>query len=181
MDIWVVWLISIVWNRFQTPYDLACSPNIGEGDQGAILPRVYELVTQIFYYICCIQMANDKHILSQFCTCHDSLAVVACAKLWHDSIIGIQIMIELILQDNRYEVIKPLWSGTLKYSSKACHCIDGPWGCLVGYGGCSMENIEISLKSLMWITVELYFSGFVQDCGIISMNAQEISQPCTKP
>ena len=30
--------------------------------------------------------SNDP-ITSQFCTCHDSLAVMACAKMWHDCII----------------------------------------------------------------------------------------------
>ena len=33
---------------------------------------------------------NDQ-IRSQFCTCHDSLAVVTCAKLWPDWIIRIKI------------------------------------------------------------------------------------------
>ena len=34
---------------------------------------------------------NHDKIWSQFCTCHDSWAVMACAKLWPDCIIRIKI------------------------------------------------------------------------------------------
>ena len=38
--------------------------------------KVFFLFAQIFY--------SDDQIRSQFCTCHDSSAVMACAKLWPD-------------------------------------------------------------------------------------------------
>ena len=37
-------------------------------------------------------MNNNDQIRSQFCTCHDSWAVVSCAKLWPEWIIGILII-----------------------------------------------------------------------------------------
>ena len=41
--------------------------------------------------IWCSYMKNNLQIKSQFCTCHDSTAVMTCAKLWHDGIIRIKI------------------------------------------------------------------------------------------
>ena len=34
-----------------------------------------------------LRRENSHHLMSQFYTCHDSRAVVACTKLWHDWII----------------------------------------------------------------------------------------------
>ena len=35
----------------------------------------------------CSHLKHTDQIISQFCTCHDSSADVACTKLWHDLII----------------------------------------------------------------------------------------------
>ena len=37
----------------------------------------------------CFNVRNNKPIMLQFCTCHDSWAVMTCAKLWHDWLIQI--------------------------------------------------------------------------------------------
>ena len=42
-------------------------------------------------YICYSYMKSIDLIRSQFCTCHDSWAVMTCAKLWHDWIIRIEL------------------------------------------------------------------------------------------
>ena len=39
----------------------------------------------------CFYVKNNVHIRSWFCTCHNSSAVVTCAKLWPDCIIRIKI------------------------------------------------------------------------------------------
>ena len=39
----------------------------------------------------CSDMKNKDQIMLQFCTCHDSSAVMACAKSWHDCITIIKI------------------------------------------------------------------------------------------
>ena len=41
---------------------------------------------------------NNYEIRSQLCTCHNSWAVVACAKLWADCFIRIEIIPNLILK-----------------------------------------------------------------------------------
>ena len=38
----------------------------------------------MIWYICCCYMKNVEEIRPQFCTCHDSWAVVTCANLWPD-------------------------------------------------------------------------------------------------
>ena len=53
---------------------------------------------------------NDGQIRSQFCTCHDSSAVVACAKLLSDWIIRIEITTNNFSQDFNYELINHLWN-----------------------------------------------------------------------
>ena len=35
----------------------------------------------------CSDVSDNEPIISQFCTCHNSWAVVVCAKLWYDRII----------------------------------------------------------------------------------------------
>ena len=55
---------------------------------------------------------------SQFCTCHDSWAVVGCAKLWPDLII-FHLKWRCILQNFRYELINHLWNGAMVCSRLA--------------------------------------------------------------
>ena len=56
--------------------------------------------------LCWICSNFDFHnpIRSQFCTCHDSGAVVACAKLWPDQMIAFHLMEEQ--QDLDHEFVK---------------------------------------------------------------------------
>ena len=51
---------------------------------GPILQSVYGHVMQFLQKMQCSYVKNHDHIISKFCTCHDSWAVVAYAKLWHD-------------------------------------------------------------------------------------------------
>ena len=64
-------------------------------------------------YICCTFNSDDP-ISSQFCTCHDSLAVVACAKLWTALIIIFHIQATHILTVLHY------------YGLRNC-CMMGVW------------------------------------------------------
>ena len=49
---------------------------------------------------------NDNQISPWCCTCHDSWAVVACAKLWPDYIIWIKSRAKLICRSSRWWVYK---------------------------------------------------------------------------
>ena len=52
---------------------------------------IYNLVILIFWkFILFLLINDDDAVRSQFCTCHDSYAVVAYANLWPDSIIEIK-------------------------------------------------------------------------------------------
>ena len=55
---------------------------------GTFSQTIYELITEIsckkFF---CFNHDSHNPVRSQICTCHDSWAVVACAKLWPDLII----------------------------------------------------------------------------------------------
>ena len=51
---------------------------------GTIPQMVYELITQISWKTFCFNFAFTNMIRSWYCTCHDSSAVVPCAKLWLD-------------------------------------------------------------------------------------------------
>ena len=58
---------------------------------GFISQRVYVLIIQIFQSSCCFVMKSFISMRSQFCRCHDSWAVMACAKLWPDLIISFHV------------------------------------------------------------------------------------------
>ena len=59
---------------------------------GIHFAKIYGLIIQCFIMIHLIYVIETDHLInSQFCTCHDSSAVMTCAKLTHDCIIGIQI------------------------------------------------------------------------------------------
>ena len=59
--------------------------------QGPISLKVHELIIQILKNSCCSQRISNDQIISQFCTCHDSWAVMARANLWPDTNIRIKI------------------------------------------------------------------------------------------
>ena len=49
--------------------------------------------------------------MPEFCTCHGSLAAMACAKSWHDWLISFQVRATSIFQDLDYELVNTLWQG----------------------------------------------------------------------
>ena len=49
-----------------------------------ILQTVFELIIEILRKFMSSNADYNSPVRSQFCTCHDSSAVVACAKLWHE-------------------------------------------------------------------------------------------------
>ena len=59
--------------------------------QEPVSQRFYELIIQLLKNSCGSYLKNNDPIRSQFCTCHDSWAVMACAKLWPDCVIKIRI------------------------------------------------------------------------------------------
>ena len=65
--------------------------------QETITQMDYELIIQILKKkSCCCYLTNDNSIRPQFCTCHNSSAVVTCANLWPDWIIRIIIIAKRI-------------------------------------------------------------------------------------
>ena len=61
----------------------------------------------------CTHSYSNNSIRSQFCTCHDSWAVVACANLCHDLIIIFHVRTtNIFLQNLHYHFINPLWDGS---------------------------------------------------------------------
>ena len=47
---------------------------------------------------CCFYLKNNHLIRSQFCTCHDSSAVMTCANVWPDWIIRITITVKIFFR-----------------------------------------------------------------------------------
>ena len=64
---------------------------------------------------CRYYLNNDDQIRSRFCTCHDSSAVVTCAKLWPDLVNRIMIKAKANFSRFNYELINPLWKGPPKF------------------------------------------------------------------
>ena len=52
--------------------------------QGPVLQGIHELIVQILWKFSLLSFLFWSTIMSQICTCQDSLAVVACAKLRRD-------------------------------------------------------------------------------------------------
>ena len=53
---------------------------------------IYELIIEILWKFSRFNYNFNDQIRLQFCTCHDSIAVLACAKLWPDLMILCQII-----------------------------------------------------------------------------------------
>ena len=58
----------------------------------------------------CYDVKHDNKIRSLFGTCHDSWAVVTCAKLWPDWIIRIDIRAKKFSQDFNCKLMKRWWN-----------------------------------------------------------------------
>ena len=88
------------WKDFLYEYEMKlwcdCGPPLSPSlcrDKDPFHERFMNLYTKSFKNICCSDMKNNNLIRSQFCTCHDSWAVMVCAKLWPDWIIEIKIRV----------------------------------------------------------------------------------------
>ena len=84
---------------------------------------------------------NDP-IKSQFCTCHDSSAVVACATLWLDWIIRIKIRANIIFMRFQSGARKSLvtWSpGDIAPDGNPCL----QWCCIKGCGGRDSPPVQV--------------------------------------
>ena len=82
-----------------------------------MLPTVYKFTTQISRKN--IFISISILIMSQFCTCHDSSAVVACAKLWHDWIIIFHTGTPLNFKRLDYGLTNLVWNGSaVAYSGR---------------------------------------------------------------
>ena len=62
-------------------------PNFITGYLGSISQMVYAFIVQIMWTFLYTKFDSNDLIRWEFCTCHDSSAVVACAKLWRNWII----------------------------------------------------------------------------------------------
>ena len=84
------------------------------GEQGNILQRIYEPIIQISekFMLLFLEKKNDP-IRSQFCTCHDSWAVMTCAKLWPDWITRIRISQRVTSTRFQLWAQKPKWNGSI--------------------------------------------------------------------
>ena len=91
---------------------------------GFISQRVYELIIHAWKNKC-LNVNTNYLIISQFCTCHDSLAVMTCAKLWHDWMIQIKIITNIIIFERfNHKLINPLWNGAMTQWG-LLHCVMG--------------------------------------------------------
>ena len=74
---------------------------------------VSELTIQILWIIMySFYVKKNYLIISQFCTCHDRSAVMACAKLWSNEIIQIKIRVKIILTRFQLWTDDRLWYGS---------------------------------------------------------------------
>ena len=60
----------------------------------------------------CSNFDSDYPIMSQFCTCHGSLAVMTCAKLWLDFITAFMCKLCTYLKKMDHELINHLQNGS---------------------------------------------------------------------
>ena len=68
--------------------------------------------------MCCSYTNNNAPISSQFCTCYDSSAAMACANLWSDCIITLKIRAKIFLQNFRYGLVNCLWNVSLSSANE---------------------------------------------------------------
>ena len=78
---------------------------------GYVPQTIYMLVMEILWTSSHFNHDSNQVIRSQFCSCHDSSAVVAWAKLWPDWIIILHNRATYILQNMDYGLINHLWNG----------------------------------------------------------------------
>ena len=79
--------------------------------RGPISQTVYKLTTEILWTLFCSGFHLNGPVRSAFCTCHDSWAVVICAKLWPDMIIILITRPSLIPRRLDYDLENSWWNG----------------------------------------------------------------------
>ena len=98
-----------------------------ETNLGPILQRIYKLLIQILQKICVVFLWKIvMNIRSQFCTCHDSCAVVACAKFWPHLIIKIEIRAKIIFPRFEISTCKYVIIGSLEFGMRPMVPCVGP-------------------------------------------------------
>ena len=63
---------------------------------GPISHRDHELINKIMWKYNYFHIRNNHPNRSKFCACHNSWAVVTCAKLWPDHIIRIKVRVKIV-------------------------------------------------------------------------------------
>ena len=71
-------------NHYQNNGSIISSVIVIPPLKGLISQRIYEPITENSWTSSCFNFVLNDPIASWFCTCHDSSAVVSCAKLWPD-------------------------------------------------------------------------------------------------
>ena len=84
--------------------------------QDHISQMVYELKIQISKNMGYLDITNNDQIWSQFCTCHDSWAVMTCAKLWPYQSIKRKTIGKVIFTEFNDDILKLVLNGLLNTS-----------------------------------------------------------------
>ena len=106
---------------------------------------------------------NDP-ISSQFCTCHDSSAVMACEKLWSDLVILSHIKAtHIFCKKLHHELINPLWNGSLFPASST---MPSTWERYKSWVNCQVPlNCQCVLPPTL--SEPRYFLRFCAGCSFI--------------
>ena len=116
-----------------------CISGVGlQGQSGSSVLRPGPYLTQVLWahswnlrniYFIYIGILMTQ-IMSRSCTCHDSSAVVACAKLWPDLVIIFQVRATRNFTRLNHGLINPLWNGPQVQDESSC-CVHNastvPW------------------------------------------------------
>ena len=98
----------------------------------------------------CLVMENCQ-IMPQFFTCHDSWAVMVCAKVWHDWGTIIKVKTKRILARCQYGPLRPVSTSNKRQLivAKWCH-IDGLVQDCSNSSALAMELLQSCTKPLIW-------------------------------
>ena len=127
-------------------------------DQGVFWQTNHALWIPIFWIVCYSCVNDDEQIMRKFCTCHNSFAVMTCAKLLPDWVIRIEIWpISIHTRFLLWAHKLRFWNGSRK---KTAH--GGSWWCPILH----ICNIGYSCKEtqIMYIFVlKIWPLAFAQE------------------
>ena len=83
-------------------------PEAGEETKIHFTKALWDFTSNLFKKICCSDIKTNDPITTQFCTCHDSSAVMTCAKLWYDLVIIVKVRVKFIFTKFQMWVHKTL-------------------------------------------------------------------------